>query len=94
MLKKNLFKKLTSAVLAMCFLAFLDFGCLAKYTDDAEEAPPEKKLSVITPNVAKKVLNEDQIQNEENHNKSAQTAGTDIYLDEEVPSLGSEDENE
>lgn len=45
MLKKNLFKKVSSAVLAMCFFVCLDFGCLAMYPN-AEKNPNEDEFGI------------------------------------------------
>ncbi len=45
MLKKNLFKKVSSAVLAMCFFVCLDFGCLAMYPN-AGENPTEDEFGI------------------------------------------------
>lgn len=47
MLKKNLLKKVSSAVLAMCFLICLDFGCLAMYPN-AEKNPNEDEFGIST----------------------------------------------
>ncbi len=47
MLNKNLFKKVSSAVLAMCFLVCLDFGCLAMYPN-AEKKNNEDEFGIST----------------------------------------------
>ena len=47
MLKKNLLKKVSSAVLAMCFFVCLDLGCLAMYPN-AGENPTEDEFGIST----------------------------------------------
>lgn len=82
MLKKNLFRKFTSAILGIFSLT------LPVYTG---------KLCDVTPNIAKKVLSEDQSRDEKNQtsdDKSVQAMGTDVCSDEDVPTFGSEEENE